>query len=88
MHSSRTRLRVGAAQLLRHVGLVLAEKLGVQADVAGGVDTVNVTAGVVSARGLAFTVSQDCLPEAGGDGEVVGDRAEGLLAARELACCL
>jgi hypothetical protein len=39
-----TRLLVGAAQLLRDVGLVLAKQLGVQADVARGVDAVDVTA--------------------------------------------
>jgi hypothetical protein len=47
MHHSRTRLLVVAAELLRDVGLVLAKQLGVQADVAGGIDTVNVAAGIV-----------------------------------------
>jgi hypothetical protein len=46
--------------LLGDVLLVLGEELGVQLDVAGLVDTVDVT-------------------EAGGDGEVRGDRGEGVV---------
>lgn len=38
-----TRLLVLATELLRDEGLVLAKQLGVEADVAGGVDAVDVT---------------------------------------------
>lgn len=39
-----TGLLVLAAQLLRDVGLVLAKQLGVQADIAGGINAVDVAA--------------------------------------------
>ena len=45
-----TRLLVLATELLRDEGLVLAKQLGVETDVAGGVDAVDVTA-KPSARG-------------------------------------
>jgi hypothetical protein len=48
--SQPTRLLVLAAQLLGDVGLVLAKQFGVQADVAGSVDAVNVTGGPLALR--------------------------------------
>lgn len=46
-----TRLLVLAAQLLRDIGLVLAQELGVEADVARSVDAVDIAAGsVISTR--------------------------------------
>jgi predicted P-loop ATPase len=70
-----TRLLILATQLLRDVGLVLAKELGVETDVARGVDTVDVARPVSD----LMEHSRHDIPKAGGNREVRRDRAESLL---------
>jgi hypothetical protein len=82
-----TGLLVLATELLRDEGLVLTKQLGVEADVAGGVDAVDVTAGSSSACGRSVW-DLSLLPETGRDREVLGDRAESLLATTGISMLL